>query len=56
MSVPAVRIGDGLAERDQVVFNLAVALRRVLILVDKRGSAARFATDALAAADRALGR
>lgn len=38
-----------------LIFNMAVALRRLLILTDKRTSAARFAAEVLAAADRELG-
>jgi hypothetical protein len=40
----------------QMVFNLSLALRRVLILSDKRTSAARYAKKVLAEADKALGR
>ncbi len=39
-----------------IIFNLALALRRLLLHVDQRSSAARFAKAALEAADREFGR
>ena len=39
-----------------VIFSLALALRRLLLHVDQRTAAERFAKQALEAADRQLGR
>lgn len=43
-----------MSSREALIFNLAVAVRRLLIKADKKSSAARFATAVLAEADSAL--
>ena len=42
--------------KEQLIFNMALALRRLLILTDKRRDAARFAQQVLVEADKVLDR
>lgn len=42
-------------ERDKLIWNLAVAIRRLLIGADKKSSAARFAAKMADEADKVVG-
>jgi hypothetical protein len=42
--------------KDEAIFNMRIAIRRLLLLVDRRRSAARFAAQVLVQVDQALER
>ena len=40
--------------RDEIIFNMGIAIRRLLLKVDEKSSAAQFANEVLTKADRLL--